>query len=163
VDAALRRLFPAGLATILFLVTACAGSGSASSTPASASDWPSPSNAPSEAAVHMTSEPADEAPAGAVVLAAGPGSKFTPTEVEATADEALTFFIDMTAAAGYFHNFNIGPALPPAPALATTTDIFAPDESAVVTVSGLEPGTYQFWCSYAEHYKYGMHGTLTVE
>jgi uncharacterized cupredoxin-like copper-binding protein len=47
--------------------------------------------------------------------------------------------------------------------LATTTDIFAPDESVVVTVSGLEPGTYQFWCSYSEHYKYGMHGTLTVE
>ena len=112
----------------------------------------------------MTTEPADEPPVGAIVLVAGPGSKFTPDDIETTADETLTLFIDMSAAGvNYFHNFNIGPDLPPAPALATTTAIFEPGESVVVTVNGLAPGTYQFWCSINEHYKYGMHGTLTVD
>lgn len=158
-----RRLLPATLASMVLVVTACAA-GSGSSTPASASDAPSPSSAPSAATVQMTTEPADEPPAGAIVLSAGPGSRFTPDEIEITAGETLTFFIDMSAAgANYFHNFNIGPDLPPAPAMATTTAIFEPGESVVVTVNGLAPGTYQFWCSINEHYKYGMHGTLIVE
>ena len=112
----------------------------------------------------MTAEPADEPPAGAIVIAAGPGSNFTPAEIQTAATEPLTFFIDMSAAGvNYFHNFNIGSSLPPAPALASTTAIFEPGESVVVTVNGLAPGTYQFWCSINEHYKYGMHGTLSVE
>jgi plastocyanin len=160
-DIAQRRLLPA-VASFLFVLTACSGSATASSTPPSASDAPSASSEPSDAGVQMTSETADQAPAGAIVIAAGPGSRFTPTEIETAAAETLTFFIDMSTAAGYFHNFNIGLELPPAPALATTTAIFEPDESVVVRVSGLEPGTYQYWCSYLEHYKYGMHGTLTV-
>lgn len=162
-DSAKRRLLPVAFASVLAILTSCAGSGSASPTPASASDVPSPSTAPSEGLVDMRTEPADEAPAGAIVIAAGPGSKFSPTKIETAASEPLTFFIDMSGAAGYFHNFNIGPELPPSAALATTNAIFKPGESVVVMVSGLEPGIYQFWCSYSEHYKYGMHGTLTVE
>ena len=162
-DTALRRLLPVALAST-FALTACAGSGGASPTPRLASESPSRSSAPSEAAVQMTAEPADEPPAGAIVIAAGPGSKFTPAEIQTAATEPLTFFIDMSpAGTNYFHNFNIGPELPPAPALASTSAIFEPGESVTVTVNGLAPGTYQFWCSINEHYKYGMHGTLTVE
>jgi uncharacterized cupredoxin-like copper-binding protein len=163
-DTALRRLLPVGFASIALVGTACAGSGSPTSAPASASHLPSPSSGPSEAVVQITAEPADEPPAGAIVIAAGPGSKFTPAEIQTAATETLTFFIDMSAAGvNYFHNFNIGANLPPAPALASTTAIFEPGESVVVTVNGLAAGTYQFWCSINEHYKYGMHGTLTVE
>lgn len=163
-DTAQPRSLPAVFIGIAFVVTACAGPGSVSSTAASASDASSPSSAPSEAGAEMMTERADEPPPGAIVIAAGPGSTFTPSEIEAAADESLTFFIDMSAAGvNYFHNFNIGPELPPAAALASTNAIFKPGESVVVIVSGLEPGTYQFWCSYSEHYKYGMHGTLTVE
>jgi uncharacterized cupredoxin-like copper-binding protein len=163
-DTALRRLLPAALASVLVVAAGCAGTGSASSAPVSASSAPLPRSAPTEAAVVMTSEPADEPPPEAIVIVAGPSSEFTPSEIETAAKEPLTFFIDMsTTYSNYFHNFNIGLQLPPGPALATTTDLMVPGESVVVTVSGLAPGTYQFWCSYGEHYKYGMHGTLTVK
>lgn len=162
-DTADGRLLPVALTAIVILVTSCAGSGEASPAPASGSALPSPTSAASEPALRMTTQPAEEAPAGAIVLAAGPGSKFTPNEIETSAGDSLTFFIDMTAAdVNYFHNLNIGPELPPAAALATTAAIFEPGESVVVTVNGLAPGTYYYWCSINEHYKYGMHGKLTV-
>lgn len=154
-----RRTLPVIVASIAFGVTACGGS---SSSPASASASGLNSPSPSETGVQAHSEPADQPPAGAIIIAAGPGPKFTPNHVEITAADPLTFFIDMTPAT-HTHNFNIGPELPPAPALATAVTMFNPGQSVVVTVTGLAPGTYQFWCSVDEHYKYGMHGTLTVK
>ena len=44
-----------------------------------------------------------------------------------------------------------------------TSDLIYAGESAVVTVTGLEPGTYAFWCNVEDHYIYGMTGTLVVE
>jgi len=124
----------------------------------------SPSASSSKAAtLPTTTEPAEEAPAEAIVLTVGPGKNYEPDLITAPAAETLSFFIDMSEADDQLnHNFRIGPELPPGLAVATSDLIYA-GESAVVTVTGLEPGTYAFWCNIDDHYSYGMTGTLVVE
>jgi plastocyanin len=83
--------------------------------------------------------------------------------VTVAAADTVTFFLDTSnVEAGVLHNVKIGPAMPPALAIAES-ERFDREQSVVFTVSGLAPGTYAFWCSVGEHYAYGMHGTLTVE
>ena len=124
----------------------------------------SPSASSSQTAMLLTTtEAAAEAPTGAIVLTVGPGKNYEPDLVTAQAAESLTFFIDMAEADDHLnHNFRIGPELPPGLAIATSDLIYA-GESAVVTVTGLELGTYAFWCNVDDHYFYGMTGTLVVE
>jgi uncharacterized cupredoxin-like copper-binding protein len=157
-----------GLALTLLLLVAvgCGGPASTASPPGSGSDGegasPSVSSSPT-ATLPTTTEPAAEAPAGAMVLRVGPGKNYEPDGITTQAAETLTFFIDMSEADDHLnHNFRIGLELPPAPAMATSDLIYA-GESAVVTVSGLEAGTYAFWCNIDDHDFYGMTGTLVVE
>ena len=110
-----------------------------------------------------TTEPTEVAPAGAIVLTVGPGKNYEPDLITAPAAGTLTFYIDMSEADDHLnHNFRIGAELPPGLAIATS-DLIDAGESAVVTVTGLEPGTYAFWCNIDDHYFYGMTGTLVVE
>ncbi|HEX2193700.1 MAG TPA: cupredoxin domain-containing protein [Candidatus Limnocylindria bacterium] len=147
----------------------CAQSATSPSASASASQAPSettdasPTPEPTSALLPSTTEPADEAPQGAVVIHVGPGPKFSPERVRVQAGEELAFFLDATEInEGSAHNFKIGPDLPPEAPLAES-DFIQRGESVVFTVTGLEPGTYRFWCSVEEHHRFGMHGTLVVE
>lgn len=157
-----------GLALTLLLVvaTACGGATASAfpSSQASDGEGTTPSASSSETAMlATTTEPAEEAPAGAIEIRVGPGKNYEPDSITTPAGETVTFFIDMSAAHDQLnHNFRIGAELPPAPAMATSDLIYA-GESAVVTVTGLEAGTYAFWCNIDDHYIYGMTGTLVVE
>ena len=162
------RRFRSGLPLTLLLVvaTACRGAAATASPSGAASDGEGASPSASSSATAMlqtTTEPAEQAPSGAIVLTVGPGKNYEPDLITTRAAESLTFFVDMSAADDQLnHNFRIGPELPPGLATATSDLIYA-GESAVVTVTGLAPGTYAFWCNVDDHYFYGMTGTLVVE
>jgi len=136
---------------------------------ATQSSLPTPSAAPTdspspEPAVQATFEPAEAAPAGAVTVTVNnDGVRFHPAEVTVAADSAVFFLVhDGEAGVGAFrHNLHIGPELPPGAALVSSPTL-DPGDSFVFTVTGLEPGEYQFWCSFMEHHTFGMVGTLTV-
>jgi plastocyanin len=162
------RRIRSGLALILVLVvaTACSGIAASASPSGSRSEGEGSSHSASSSQTAMlptSTEPAEKAPAGAIVLTVGPGKNYEPDLITAQAAESLTFYIDMSEADDQLnHNFRIGPELPPGLAIATSDLIYA-GESAVVTVTGLAPGTYAFWCNIDDHYFYGMTGTLVVE
>ncbi len=163
--AARRILSWLALTLVLVVATACGrAAGTASPSGSGSEGEASPSASSSQTAMlPTTTEPADEAPAGAMVLRVGPGKNYEPDLITVPAAESLTFFIDMSEADDQLnHNFRIGPELPPGLPIATSDLIYA-GESAVVTVTGLEPGTYAFWCNVDDHYFYGMTGTLVVE
>lgn len=153
---------------VVVLVAACGGPAASSSAPSSseqtASEPATPSPSPSEAAMlPSTTEPADVAPAGATVIKVGPGGRFDPTSVTVAAADTLSFFLDTSnVEAGVIHNVKIGPEMPPGLPI-VESDRFDREQSVVFTVTGLDPGTYHFWCTVDEHYAYGMHGSLTVE
>jgi plastocyanin len=164
---AVRRIL-SGLALTLLVVvaTACGGPAAIASPTGSGfeGEGASPSTSSNETAMlPTTTEPAEVAPEGAIVLTVGPGKNYEPDLITAEAAERLSFFVDMSEADDQLnHNFRIGPELPPGLAIATSDLIYA-GESAVVTVTGLAPGTYAFWCNIDDHYFYGMTGTLVVE
>ena len=116
-----------------------------------------------EPGVQATAEPAEEAPAGAVTITVSHEARFHPDEVTVSADAAVFFLVyegEPIVVAGY-HNLHIGLDLPPTPALVSSPMLGAGD-ALVFTVTGLEPGTYRYWCSVNDHYTFGMVGTLTV-
>jgi plastocyanin len=154
---------PAGAVALVLLVTGCAGEGASTAT-AGQSIAASPSaNATATAAPGptATTEEVTEAPPGAIIIKLGPGAKFDQTEISATAG-TISIFLDGTQIeAGMTHNFNIGPELPPGVPLVTSA-LIHPGETLLFTVSGIEAGSYAFWCSIMQHYLAGMAGTLTV-
>ena len=110
------RRIRSGLALTLLLVVATACRGTAATAFPSGSGSERESESPSATAMlATTTEPAEEAPAGAIVLTVGPGKNYEPDLITAQAAESLTFFIDMSEADDQLnHNFRIGPELPPA-------------------------------------------------
>lgn len=144
------------------MVTACGQQGgTASAAPSIVASVAESAAESAEPAVTATTEPATEAPDDAVVVEVGPGPNFIPEELSVPPG-TVTFFLDGSAIEeGITHNMNIGLELPPeAPLVAS--DFLTAGESATFTVSGLEPGSYVFWCSVDEHHAIGMVGTLEV-
>ena len=146
---------------------------SSSAAPANPSAKPTPSAKPSPSATPIptlasTTELAAEAPAGATSIEMTPDAdkpRFKPDAVTVKAGTA-TFFLTslaLTGTFGPFHDMIIGPEI--GTPLATSRSV-QPGTSAVFTVEGLPPGTYQFWCNtntgHGLHFKLGMVGTLTV-
>ena len=147
-----------------------------SSSPAASltrSASPSPSAKPSPSATPIatlatTTELAAEAPAGATSIDMTPDAdkpRFQPDAVTVKAGTATFFLtsVPLSGTFGPFHDMIIGPEI--GKPLATSRSV-QPGTSAVFTVEGLAPGTYQFWCNtntgHGLHYKLGMVGTLTV-
>jgi len=158
---------PAGTSSAA-AVTASSAAGPASpSTEASPSAKPSPSATPIPS-LASTTELAAKAPAGATSIDMTPDAdkpRFKPDAVTVKAGTA-TFFLTsvaLTGTFGPFHDMIIGPEI--GTPLASSRSV-QPGTSAVFTVEGLAPGTYQFWCNtntgHGLHYKLGMVGTLTV-
>ena len=58
-------------------------------------------------------------------------------------------------AAGWWSGWQLDPF--------ATSDLLTPGESVVVTVTGIQPGTYQYWCTIEDHYTFGSRGVLTVQ
>jgi plastocyanin len=160
---AVRHVPLLGILAITLSIAGCGGQAASASSLLSASAAPTDSPSP-EPAVQATFEPAEAAPAGAVTITVNnDGVRFHPDAVTVTADTAVFFLVhDGEAGVGALrHNMHIGPELPPGAALVSSPTL-DPGGSLVFTVTGLEPGEYQFWCSVMEHHTFGMVGTLTV-
>ena len=124
---------------------------------------PSMSAAPTLA---FTVEEADEAPSGAIELLLTFGPKFEPEEISARPG-TIVFFLDSDKGDGppAAHNFLLGRSQEEPPL--ARSPILANGDAVVLTVEGVEPGTYVYWCTVpspdgAPHSEYGMVGTLTV-
>ena len=157
------RRFIAALSVVAIgsMATACGQQGSTPSAASAAASMAESAAESAEPAVTATTEPATDAPDGAVVIEVGPGPNFIPEELSVPPG-TVTFFLDGSAIdEGITHNINIGLELPPEAPL-VVSDFLTAGESAIFTVSGLEPGSYVFWCSVDEHHAIGMVGTLEV-
>jgi plastocyanin len=154
-------------ALIAVALTACAGTPAETPEPTDAHDSHSPVSSESVApTLQATVEEASEAPVGAIEVLLTFGPKFEPEEVTAQAGDVV-FFLRNDKGEGppAVHNFLIGRALDSPPLAASPTLMHG--ESVVLTVYGLEAGTYTYWCTMpspdgAPHSQYGMVGTLTV-
>ena len=109
--------------------------------------------------VLITAEPADEPPAGAIVIAAGPGSKFTPAEIQTAATGPTLFFVIKIAAADdyYYHIINGGDLPPPARGLANTTATPGASPWGLRPRAGLGAVPDQVWGSLSKQIKEGTH------
>jgi plastocyanin len=154
-------------ALIALVLAACAGTPSETPERTEAHDSHSPVSSESAApTLQATAEEASEAPAGAVEILLTCCPDFEPKEATAQAG-AVVFFLhnDNGDAPPALHNFVIGSDLESPPLAASPT--LAQGESIVFTVSGIEAGTYTYWCTVAApdgtlHSQAGMTGTLTV-
>lgn len=115
-----------------------------------------------------TASPADAtaSPSGAIPVvmtdAAGTDAPllfYAPASITAPAG---TVVFELRNGTGAFlrHNMSIGTEVG-GEALATSATV-APDESSPFAVDDMAPGTYKFWCTVEDHYKFGMVGTLTI-
>jgi plastocyanin len=115
------------------------------------------------AAVQATTEEAAEAPPGAISVTVDAGAdRFYPDEIIAPAG-TLTFFIvnqNPGALGTETHQMSIGPEVGGVSLAAS--EWVSPGTAIAFTVTGLEPGTYRYWCFINEHHLRGMIGTLTV-
>lgn len=142
-----------------------AGCGADGEPPAAAPTQATSSAAPTPSArmLASTTVAAESAPPGATLVELhGPPPVIIPDEVTAPAGAEVVFFLDNTSAKGEAHGTHtlvIGPSL--GTPLAASEQVPAA-ASAVFTVTGLEPGTYQVWCSFRDHAGLGQVGTLTV-
>lgn len=160
----MTRIAPALLALAL---AACAGTPAETPEATDARDSHSPVSSESVApTLQATAEEASEAPAGAVDILMTCCPDFEPKEVTAQAGDVVFFLHnDNGAAPPALHNFFIGSDVESPPLAASPTLMHR--ESIVFTVSGIEPGTYTYWCTVpapdgTPHWEVGMTGTLTV-
>lgn len=97
-------------------------------------------------------------PSDAITIAIPGGPRFTPDQLTAQAG-TVVFFLDMQEA-DVVHNMLIASEVGDPP-LAKSA-VLEPGQSVIFTVHGLEPGSYEFWCTFEGHLAGGMKGTLTV-
>ena len=133
------------------------------SLPASgtAAETSSPSQLATPTAIptlEATTEEAAEAPPDAIPVIVGPGPDFVPADISAPAG-TVVFFLDARPA-DVLHNMVIAIDAGDVP-LAKSANLEA-GQAVIFTVHGLEPGTYEFWCSFPGHFESGMKGTLTI-
>jgi plastocyanin len=114
--------------------------------------------------VTASSVAAPSAPQGAIAVLAGEGPIFRPSVIEIPTGAFQIFVssppVDPNAQQAVPHNLGI--RAPGTLDVIARSDFVMPGESIVLTVSGLEPGTYQFVCEVQGHAGAGMVGTLTV-
>jgi uncharacterized cupredoxin-like copper-binding protein len=133
---------------------------SASASPASAS-----ATAPGPGVVIASTETAS-APPEAIAVQAGEGPIFRPNVLETPTGEFQIFLTsppvdpDVPRATDG-HNLAIR-APGTLDVIASSDYLRGGDTPLLLTVSGLEPGTYQFICEFRGHVDGGMYGTLTV-
>ena len=144
--------------SVVLAVSACSAPGGSTSA-ASVDESVVPT-----AAVQATTEEAAEAPPGAISVTVDAGAdRFYPDEITAPAG-TLTFFIvnqNPGALGTETHQMSIGPEVSRSAWLAASSRV-SPGTAIVFTVTGLEPGTYSYWCFINEHHLRGMIGTLTI-
>ena len=125
---------------------------------------PQPSPMPSAAAA--TFEPAEEAPEGAITIVLtdsppdGAGPAFLPKSLTTEAGQVVFFLHNKPNVFNVPHNFRLGPEI--GQTLASSPTLNA-NQSGLLTVADLAPGRYAYWCTFGDHYQFGMTGTLTVE
>jgi plastocyanin len=163
------------LSAAAMAVTAC-GSSSAKST-ATGSPALTPSAAVSAApALNVTATAEDytgkPAPAGAVVMTMA-ALLFNPP-VPAGMGTKIVIYIDNKDPDGHDCERFGGPpgsnicyqhgllVLGPGGAILGKTDTVSPGHQAVLTLDGMRPGRYQFYCPLVDHRSLGMKGLLTV-
>jgi plastocyanin len=158
-----RGVYPIGRLGILIVALVVAGCAAPATSvpPSSAAETDSPEPIATPTAIptlEASTEEAAEAPPGAIAVIVGPGPDFVPADITAPAG-TVAFFLDARQA-DVLHNMviaiNAGDV-----ALAKSANLDA-GMAAVFTVHGLEPGTYEVWCSFPGHFEAGMKGTLTI-
>jgi plastocyanin len=159
---AVRRAGALGVLMVALLTNGCASG--ATSTPASdsiaevASAGPeAPTPIPT---LEATTEEATEAPSGAITMTVGPGPRFTPDQITAPAGTVVFFLDTQQIDEGIVHNLVIATAIGELPLAKSAT--LTHEHSVTFTVRDMEPGTYEFWCTFEGHLEGGMKGTLTI-
>jgi plastocyanin len=115
-----------------------------------------------------TTEPTRSAAPGAIQIEMTPDAltpRYRPDAVSVPSG-TVRFYLTSIPVSGTFgphHDMVIGPQI--GTVLAASGSV-QPGTSAMFTVEGLAPGTYQFWCTtntgHGAHHTLGMVGTLTV-
>jgi uncharacterized cupredoxin-like copper-binding protein len=151
---------------LTIILSACAADDPATGSTEPSSAASSAAASPGLAASFEEVEPVADAPAGSVEVLMTFGPKFEPEEATAKAG-TVTFFLRNDKGDGppAAHNFLLGTAVD-APPLASSP-LMGSGEAGILTVEGLEPGTYAYWCTIpgpdgTPHASFGMVGTLTV-
>ena len=104
------------------------------------------------------SNPSNPTPAGRSIELVATEFKFTPNQVSAHVDEAITFVLKNGGTMG--HSLDI--ELPDGDA--ELDGIVAPGASGDLTATMPHgPGTFTFYCPISNHRQLGMVGTLTVD
>jgi plastocyanin len=161
------RAAGAGLAIFLAACGAGAPASESSEPTGEATIEPSAASAaPSLVASFEETEPFADAPAGSIEILMTFGPKFEPKEATAKAG-TVTFFLRNDKGDGppAAHNFLLGTSMEASPLV--SSPLMGSSETGLLTVEGLEPGTYTYWCTVpgpdgSPHSQYGMVGTLTV-
>ena len=149
------------IATVV-LVAGCSAAPSATETvtksSSAAASPTSPASPSATPVLDSTTEDAEEAPAGSILVdMTGPPPRFEPDALTAAAGDVV-FFLDNLSPG--IHNLAIGHSLDETLVVSSSVRV---NHSAVFTVRGLERGEYVIWCAVDNHAAEGMVGTLTVE
>lgn len=138
--------------------------------PSSASPTAAPSNAPTPASTptavplatfEVSVEPATEAPADAIAIELhieGTTPLYNPNLITAPPG-TIVLFLSNTDRVRDRHDFHLGPEVGKVQARMAS---IGGGTSAILTISDVPAGSYAFWCSIQDHYKFGMVGTLTL-
>lgn len=137
-----------------------------SRSPSVSSSAPAVSTTTPAMTVTAGSIEAASAPPGAIAVQAGEGPIFRPSVLESATGDVRIFLtappVDpnvQRATDGH----NIAIRAPGTLDVIARSDYVKPGEPSIVfTMSGLEPGTYQFICEFRDHVSGGMYGTLTI-
>jgi uncharacterized cupredoxin-like copper-binding protein len=148
---------PSSPAAVASSVPTAVPSAATTPTTSTATRTPAPTPIPT---LQTTTIDATVAPAGAIsVKLAWQAPRFEPDQITAKAG-TVVFFLRMSPDGSLAnHNLAIGRKIHE---VLASSGFVQPTKSAVFTVTGLQAGTYTFWCQVPAHAANGMVGQLTI-
>lgn len=131
---------------------------------AAPSEAPTPASTPTAvplATFEVSVEPATEAPPDAIAIELhieGTTPLYNPNLITVPPG-TIVLFLSNTDPVRERHDFHLGPEVRQVQARMAS---IGGGTSVILTISDVPAGSYTFWCSIQDHYKFGMVGTLTV-
>ena len=147
-SATVYRIGRLGVLAVALAATGCAAPAATTPAASSVASSPSTSEAVTETPVptlEATTEDATEAPAGAITVTIT-GLSFNPDQLTAPAGTVVFFIDTQQLNEDIHHNMTIAPEIGDLP-LAKSA-VLTHEHSVVFKVHDMEPGIYQFWCTF---------------